>query len=60
MLFRCSGNLFHKKAAAYEKDLSLYDFVIVCGTQSRDLELERSVLSGLYGVINSVRYKGAS
>ena len=49
ILFSCSGNLFHKKAAAYEKDLSPY--VMVCGTQSRYLELERSILSGLYAFV---------
>ena len=55
IFFILSGKLFQKKGAQYEKDLSPYDLVMSLGTHRRDLELERKILSGLYGVNNSVR-----
>ena len=60
IFLRYSGRLFHKTAAAYENDLSPYDFVIVCGTCTNDFLLERSILCGLYDVNNSMRYNGAN
>ena len=61
IIFRRSfGSAFHRTGAAYTKERSPYDLVVIEGTTNKFFVLDLKLRVGLYEINNSDKYSGAT